>query len=210
MQTENIKKLVMSKSLNIPGYLLENYKTLNLDFKELVFLSVVLNELDNFLFDAPYLAERLGLEVPQVMEIISSLCDKKLIEIKVEKIGNKSLEVINLDTIFSKLLLENIEEIEEPKESEIYSVIEKELGRTLSPIEYETIGEWLSGGISEELIKEALKEAVLNGVSSLKYIDKILAEWTRKGYKTKSDVKKKNKKETKTEIYDIDWLDLDE
>lgn len=210
MKTEKIKGLLTDKSLTIPGFLLSNYKTFNLDFKELVFLSVVLSELDNFLFDAPYIAKRLGLEVFEVMEIISSLCDKKLIEIKVEKIDGKSSEIISLDAIFSKILLDKLEEIEEPNVSEIYTIIEKELGRTLSPIEYETISEWISGGISEELIHEALKEAVLNGVSSLKYIDKILSEWTRKGYKTKNDVKKKNKKQKETEIFDIDWLDLDE
>lgn len=210
MKIENIKNLIMSKNLNIPGYLLSNYKELNLTFKELVFLSIVISELDNFLFDAPYLAKRLDLEVPEVMEIISSLCDKKLIEIKIEKIEGKSCEVINLDTIFSKLMLETIEEEPETDNSEIYNTIEKELGRTLSPIEYETIGEWLSRGISDELIKEALKEAVLNGVTSLKYIDKILAEWTRKGYKNRKDVKTKNKKTKETEIFDIDWLDLDE
>lgn len=209
MNTDSFKNLLKSKSLTIPGYLLDSYEDLKLDFKELVFLSIVINELDHYLFNAPYLAERLKISVPEVMNIIASLCDKKLIEINVKKVNGKMEEVINLDTIYSKLLLENIEE-NKPDQTEIYNIIEKELGRTLSPIEYETISEWLSGGISEDLIKGALKEAVLNGVTSLKYIDKILHEWIKKGYKTTSDVKRKNVKEKQVDIPDIDWLDLDE
>ena len=207
MKTDSIKELLKEKNLIIPGYLLKNYDKFKLSFKELVFLGVIISETDNYLFDAPYLSERLSLEIPEVMEIISSLCDKKLIEIEVKNVNGKKSEVFNLDAIYSKLVLESIEENGEDTSSEIYSIIEKELGRTLSPIEYETIGEWLNGGISEELIKGALKEAVLNGVSNLKYIDKILHEWVKKGYKTLNDVKKKSKKTKDADIFEYDWLD---
>ena len=206
MKTDNIKSLLKQKDLIIPGYLLKNSKELKLTFKELVFLSIVINESDDYLFDAPYLSSRLNLKVTEVMEIVASLSDKKLIEIKVEKVNNEMKEVINIDTIYSKLLLESIEE-EDNSNSKIYTIMEQELGRTLSPIEYETIGEWLNSGISEELIKGALKEAVLNGVSNLKYIDKILHEWTKKGYKTLADVKKKAKKASEEDIFEYDWLD---
>lgn len=206
MKTDSIKELLKEKDLIIPGYLLKNYDKFKLSFKELIFLGIIITETDNYLFDALYLSERLNIEVPEVMEIISSLCDKKLIEIEIKTINGKKCEVFNLDTIYSKLILDSVEE-EEEESSEIYTIIETELGRTLSPIEYETIGEWLNGGISEELIKGALKEAVLNGVSNLKYIDKILHEWVKKGYKTLNDVKKKNKKTKDTDIFEYDWLD---
>ena len=62
--------------------------------------------------------------------------------------------------------------------------------------------------ISEDLIKEALKEAILNGVNNLKYIDRILYEWNKKGYKKPSDVvKKRQVKEEKIDLFDYDWLD---
>ena len=65
----------------------------------------------------------------------------------------------------------------------------------------------MESDISEELIKEALKEAILSGVHNLRYIDKILMEWTKKGYKDASDIKRKPEKEDKIEeIYDYDWL----
>ena len=56
--------------------------------------------------------------------------------------------------------------------------------------------------------KEALKEAILNGVNNLKYIDRILYEWNKKGYKKPSDVvKKRQVKEEKIDLFDYDWLD---
>ena len=84
---------------------------------------------------------------------------------------------------------------------------EKEFGRTLSPVEYETISKWIESNIPLELIEAALKEAILSGVNSIRYIDKILFEWNKKGYKTSSDIINKNKKdEYIEEIYDYDWL----
>ena len=73
--------------------------------------------------------------------------------------------------------------------------------------------EWKKNNYPDELIKEAIREATLNGVSSLRYIDKILYEWNKKGYKKKEDLKKNTKKEDtkeKIEIFDCDWLDSDE
>ena len=43
------------------------------------------------------------------------------------------------------------------------------------------INGWLEKGISEDTIKKALKEAVLNGVRNFKYIDKILYTWSKDG-----------------------------
>src|SRR5690625_3733777 len=97
----------------------------------------------------------------------SSLCDKKIIDLKVKKENKKMKEYINLENLYGKILLDLLEEPEEndkEENSKIYDIIEEELGRTLSPIEYETISGWLNSNINENLIKEALKEAVLNGV----------------------------------------------
>ena len=90
-------------------------------------------------------------------------------------------------------------------------MFEKEFGRTLSPIEYELINGSLDNEFSEELVKAALKEAVYNGVSNLRYIDKILYEWKKKGIKTPEDVEKnkvqfQNRKEENSEVFSYDWL----
>ena len=77
-------------------------------------------------------------------------------------------------------------------------------------MEFEQIKEWITTYKNEELIILALKEAVLNGVSSFRYIDKILEDWNRKGYKNKEDIIKDKsnyrKKKTNIEAFDMDWL----
>ena len=77
-------------------------------------------------------------------------------------------------------------------------------------MEYEQIKEWVNDGNSEEMITCALKEAVLNGVSNFRYIDSILNEWKKKGYKNKKDITKDREvyhsKKNKVSVYDTDWL----
>lgn len=64
--------------------------------------------------------------------------------------------------------------------SDLFSVFEQEFGRLLSPIECETISGWLDHDrYTEEIIRFALKEAVFAGKLSLRYIDRILIEWSR-------------------------------
>ena len=65
-------------------------------------------------------------------------------------------------------------------------------------MQYEIIKAWIEEKkYSEEIIIGALKEAVYNGVSNFRYIDKILYEWSKKGIKTMNDVK--------THLKSISW-----
>ena len=162
----------------------------------------------------------------ELMSLVDSLTDKGFIKVEVKK-NDKGImeEVILLDGFYSKISLIMREDINKKQEdsinnSNIYETIEKEFGRTLSPIEAEIISAWLDNNTSEELIKEALKEAIFNGVSSLRYIDKILYEWGKKGIKTVKDVennrkKKNDNKENNDNSIDLDtlewsWFDEDE
>ena len=66
----------------------------------------------------------------------------------------------------------------------------------------------------KEQIMEALKEAIYNGVTSLRYIEKILYDWRKKGYKTKRDVmaakeKMRESKKEDREVFYYDWLNDD-
>ena len=116
-------------------------------------------------------------------------------------------EYISLDLFFKKINACLIENDTNDNSSDIYSKFEKEFGRTLSPVEYETISKWIENNIPLNLIEAALKEAILNGVNSIRYIDKILFEWNKKGYKDSTDIiRKNNKEEYIEEIYDYDWL----
>ena len=64
-----------------------------------------------------------------------------------------------------------------------------------------------------------MREAVFNGVSNLKYMDKILYEWEKAGIKTVNDVEERRKKFQKNkekendvdiDIVDWDWFESEE
>ena len=98
--------------------------------------------------------------------------------------------------------------------SDIYSIIEKEFGRTISPMECQIIKGWIDDNFTHELIMEALKEAIYNGVTSLKYIEKILYSWRKKGYKNKEDIMKaktieRENKKKEEDVFFYDWLNDD-
>ena len=125
-----------------------------------------------------------------------------------------SEEYIYTDVLYNKLFNIVIEEKKETNidNTDMFTLFEKELGRTLSPMECEIIKEWLSSDYTEELIKEALKEAIYNNVRNLKYIDRILYTWKNKGLNTKEDVIKdkqnyRKPKEELKDIFDYNWLE---
>lgn len=205
----------------IPLFMLQHYKELKLEIGEFLFLMYLYNLGNKFIFDPSKFASDLNLDIKDVMNYIGTLSDKHFIRVEVMK-NDKGLmeEMVLMDDFYSKLSLITMDEVNNVSSadsSNIYEVIEKEFGRTLSPMEYEIIRAWLDNDMSEELIQEAIKEATYNGVSNLRYIDKILYEWSKLGIKTAKDVSDNRKKRTKAkeeassdvdmDIMDWDWFD---
>lgn len=229
MKSSKLIEIFKDGNLVIPMYLLKNYKEMKLELEEFLFLMYLYNKGDHFLFNPNHFSEELNIPLMDVMNLTGNLTDKGFMSVEVLKNDKGFMEeIVILENFYNKLKLYVIGEINENETKEIenssiYEVIEKEFGRTLSSIEYEIIRAWLENNFSEELIKEALKEAVLNGVSNLKYIDKILYEWSKKGISTVKDVEENRKKrnailEKNKEvdsdidlgIMDWDWFDEDE
>lgn len=84
--------------------------------------------------------------------------------------------------------------------------VQNQFGRTLAPAEIELIKSW---NYSEEVMKLAVDETILNQVNSIKYTDKILYEWDKQGLKTINDVKNRLKqrkdKESFEDISDVKY-----
>ncbi|MBR2588058.1 MAG: DnaD domain protein [Bacilli bacterium] len=200
--TSKIIELIKNGSITIPKLLITKYKLLKITEKELILIIYLMN---NNEFDPERISEDLNIEIPETLKMIDDLGKKDILKIETTN-GNICEEYINLDELYNKLALTIINEEEKPV-TNLFDKFEREFGRTLSPMEYEIIGAWLDNNYTEEIIEEALKEAIYNGVTSLKYIDKILSEWNKKGIKTKDDIKTKNtKKENKKEVFEYDWL----
>lgn len=199
----------VNDNLIIPNYIVRFYSLLNLDDYEFLTIVYLINQKGNIPFDIPKISKDLFMEQSKILDVISNLTDKKYISIEIIKNNGVIEEYISLDLFFNKIKLFLIEQKSDDRSNDIYSNFEQEFGRTLSPTEYETISNWIECNISPDLIKSALKEAVLSGVHNIRYIDKILFEWNKKGYKTSDDiVKGKNTKDSEyiEEMYDYDWL----
>lgn len=201
----------------VSGILLKNYKQLNITSDELLLLIYLTNTENLGLFNPVEIAGALNIDKKEVMLLISQLVSKKILSLQVIKNDQGKMEEhISLNDLFNKLTNMLMDDNDSKEDSSLFGTFEKEFGRTISPMEYEIINSWMANDLKEELILEALKEAIYNGVTNLRYIDKILFEWKKKGFKTVDEVRKnnqefKNKNNSKTkDIFEYNWLDEEE
>lgn len=196
-----LKTLLSEKNFVISPLILKYIHRYNLTMDEFLLLLYFINV--ECSLDLDKIKRYFSFSDEVILDTFNSLIAKKVIELVVTKEDGKVTERISLDILYDGIILNSDNEPSGTNESDIYACFEKEFGRTLSPIEYETISNWLGNNIDEKTIKAALKEAVLNGVSNLRYIDKILYEWTKKGgHSHEASVEEK-----KVELFDYNWLD---
>lgn len=211
---EKILGLMTERPVIIPRMIFNNYKRLNITEEELIILIFIIDLGNKISYNPDIFVEELNIEKFKVMELLNNLYEKKIINIIVEKNSfNKTEEFISLDLLYNKILnLFKETKDDNIENTDIFSIFEKEFGRTISPMEYEIIKGWINDKFSYELIIEALKEATYNNVTSLSYIDRILYEWNRKGLKTKEDVVKdknnyRSAKKKNVDVFDYNWLE---
>ena len=194
----------------IPSILIKDYKKYNITSNELIVVIYLLNQKE-LEFNPQKISKDLNIEISELLTNINELEKKDLL--KLEHIVDKNIhkEIIKLDRLYNKLAFSYLDQNKEVKNI-LFDKFEKEFGRTLSPMEYEIINSW-SSSYSDEIIIEALKEAVYNNVSNLRYIDKILSEWNKKGIKTIKDIESDKKdfmKKNKKQLVEYDWLNENE
>ncbi|MDD3821505.1 MAG: DnaD domain-containing protein [Bacilli bacterium] len=219
MKTKKMIEFMKMGYIIIPKFFLKQYKTMNLNADEFLLLVYLVNEGGRVPLNINQLTNDMGLNNNDLLTLIHHLREKKLINVVVEKKDKKVIgEYLVVDAFYNKMGMMVIDYLNNDnmasETNNIYESFEKEFGRTLSPMEYEIIKTWLEKNIKEELIIGALKEAVYNGVSNLRYIDKILYEWGQQGFKTLQDVKKHHRKlqtpkTTKKEVFSYNWLEDD-
>ena len=210
---DNVCKLLNDKHYVFSSQMIS---VLNHDMplKEFLVLMYFVNDYQKS-FDAETISKTLNMSLEEVMDSFNNLISNQLITLtpSTDQEGRIN-DVISLDNYYKLIANTLNEDVQKIKEQDVFSQVEKEFGRTLSPIECEIINGWLDTGNSEELIVGALKEATYNGVKNLRYIDKILYEWGKKGFKTMNDVtshlKSTDENKNNPELFDYDWLDDDE
>ncbi len=201
----DLEAFLRAKQITVSNLLLANYKKIGLTDQELVLFLQLLSfqEVGEDFPDLTLIGIRMQEESSTIYHGVQSLISKKIIQLNTTKDQEgKTFDQYDLTPVYHKLsqLLESEKKQDQKmgiqnKTKDLYQLFEKEFGRPLSPIELETIGMWIEEdkyGI--ELIRLALREAVLNQAYSLKYMDRILLAWERKNIKTKEQVMQDQKK----------------
>jgi len=196
----DLRSAFESKDFVINSNIVKSISNLDMSLDEFLLILYFINI--SPLLNNEDIKSKLGFDDDKVFNTFSSLLNKKYIEMVVNKSGDAVIEQVKLDPLYDRLILNKKVE---NKSSDIFALFENELGRTLSSFEYELINKWIDSGVSEDTIKEALKEAILNNVRNFKYIDKIIYEWSKNG--VKKHIKEENKDE---DMFDYDWLDDNE
>ena len=151
------------------------------------------------------IAEKIGKQVTEVNQAISRLTDKGLLQYRtielngeIEVIFDATLALERLDQLFGKQETNQVQSAPNDLKS-LVETFQQELGRLLSPFEIEDLEKSLKeDGTSADLIKEALREAVLNGKPNWKYIQAILRNWRHEGIKSVAQVEAKRQEREAT------------
>ncbi|MCM3721877.1 DnaD domain-containing protein [Solibacillus isronensis] len=187
--------------ITIPQLFFKHYSELNIqDDEALIILHLLTFEQEGIDFPTPNdLMQRTNFQLTAISQIIQRLMQKGYVEISqstdesgrlAEKYSIYPLWERLLDLLQSKAQ-QQVSTANKLDEAKIFQLFEQELGRLLSPMEIETIGMWMDlDQHSPEIIKAALKEAVLADKVNLRYIDRILIEWKKRNIKTLAQIEK--------------------
>lgn len=215
---EQLINILSSKKMVLSTYLIKVALDAKLNLNEFLVL-VYFDNCFNSSLDIELISNTLGLDEASTMEAFNGLMIKGLVNIESCKdLENRMHEVVTMCGVYDLVCDDALEVAQEEVKTDIFKTFEKELGRTISSMELELINGWLTVGVPEEIILGALREAVYNGVTSFKYIDRIIYEWDKKGFKTMDDVNKHlmSRREMKSnnesiskkeqEVADYDWV----
>ena len=145
------------------------------------------------------IAERIGKEISDVNQSISNLTERGLLQYRtielngeIELLFDASLALERLDDLLGVAHSSSDQLTPQNQLKDLVEIFQQELGRLLTPFEIEDLTKTLKeDGTSADLIKEALREAVLNGKANWKYIQAILRNWRHEGIKSVAQIEAK-------------------
>lgn len=185
--------------INFSKLLLIKAKELNInDLQSHILLIIMTMKELNIKPINPQTISRLStLSLKQIDELLLSLLDMHLIS---RKRGQ-----LDLTPLYNYLIKQ---EVIKEKEIDLFTVFEDAFGRSLNQRELEIINSFKRAGYNDDMIIDALNEAVKSGVMNFRYIEKILENWSKYGVNkrfVKEVVKEDN--DVSNEVKDFNWWD---
>ena len=97
MKQKQLVSLLESKNIVVPLLFFKEYKKLNISLEEFMFLMYLKDKGNTFTFDPKSMSEELGISIKDILVLISSLTDKKLLMIDTYKndkgIGEEKVDI---------------------------------------------------------------------------------------------------------------------
>lgn len=176
-------KFESSKALDFEYLLLEFYKTLNIQEREVVIILMIehLLKQGNDFITSDLLALKMKYDIKEIDASLSILFTKGYLEYK--EVNNelhtsldslkKSLFKTFEKTIFTEEEISKNEIIEE-KRKIIFDAFVTSFNRNFSPIEISRIDSWIEQDVDQTIILDALKDASNREKLSVMYIDRLI------------------------------------
>lgn len=180
---------MITEAIDFRFLLLENYKKLKISEAELVIIFMIdhLVSQGNPFVTADLLSLKMSLDAKEIDLLIADLLKRNFIEYTT--VNGKTVTSLNplKEKLFSEFSFSVSKEAEAKNNEKlnnelknIFGTFEDELHRPLLPAEVSHIREWVAMGYSDEMIINALKEALSQGKKSLRSVDKILLSWAKR------------------------------
>lgn len=200
------QRYIQDGQTSIANYLLDHFREVGMTTDQLLVFLQLRRYMDRGqkMPAAEDIADHLGWDKQRVYQILHELIANKLMTITSVPDGQGQKQ----DAYDFRLLMEKLSQLAvqttkkevqttaTTNRATVFNQIETEFGRPLSPLEMESINQWLDNDhYRPELIQLALKEAVLSQAYSLKYMDRILLNWEKKNLKTAAQVQREKERQ---------------
>lgn len=200
-----LESFVKAGETSISNLLLHHYHEYGLTTGQLVVYLQLKSDMDRGIAmpDIAAVAKRLGTSSDKVYGQIQQMMSKGIMRQEVRTDTNGKEEAYyDFSPLLSRMSATDLKQVpndnndqEQTGREKLYGTIESEFGRPLSPMEMETVADWLDKDqYAPDMIILALKEAVMNGKLRLKYVDSILLNWQQNNLKTPADVTAEKKR----------------
>ncbi len=178
--------------------LLIKAKELNIADSEchLLLIIMVMQELNMKPINPQTISKLSTLSLKQIDDILLKLLDKHLI--------TRKNGYLDLKPLYNYLIKK---EIKKEKQIDLLSFFEDAFGRSLSQMEMNIISSFKTAGYSDDMVVDALNEAVKSGVINLRYIERILENWASYGVKKRFARSSQEDDDISDQIKDYNWWD---
>lgn len=183
-----------------------------IDFHKLLFLKgkqIGLTDQESYILNIMLLLHEQGVSL-LTPQMIAKYCtsdmkdiDQAMLKFVNERYLDRHNGILDFKPLYRRLLDEKVEEV---KAVNLIERFEDAFGRPLSQTEIEIINSFKRDGYDDQMIVDALLEAVRSNVLNFRYIEKILSNWARYGKKMRNKPAENTTREAfSDEVKNLEW-----